>query len=149
MTINLPTKPAHAALRAGDWLMYHGVRYEVSAVVVYADARVEVSTATGHVLTFDDMEDAVSAIYSRVEDRHSEIALDLRVKEAMLASQLHMHLMAPATGPEAELVQMELMYALMEVRRRMASRGQRASKAAQVEVADSQPFSGGGGVKPK
>lgn len=143
----LTPKNAREEVRAGDWILHLAQKYEVARFTLHPDGRAEVATTSGITLLFATASEVSSLIYSRVEDRHSEIALDLRVKEAMLASQLHLHVNLGDFSPHAEQVQMELMYALMEVRRRMAARGQRSSKATQVEF-EEQPSKGSSGVKP-
>lgn len=114
------------ALRPGDWIVIAGARHEVATVE--RDAHLlRVVTTRGEALTLA-ASTAASCLYSRAEDRHGETALNLRVQEVMLMSQLQIHEQIGDGEYEAR-VRGELVNTLAEVRRRMIARRQRPSEA--------------------
>jgi hypothetical protein len=124
---SLPTPSSCLPLREGDWIVIEGTTHEVRSVRLEGSS-LSVETASGKSFRMP-LESVASCLYSRVEDRHSDTALGLRVQEVMLMSQIQLHQSLPSEGEDELHVRVELIHTLMEVRRRMAHRRQRPSLA--------------------
>lgn len=124
-----------ALIRPDDWIVYQGKRYVVvSATQAGEDVCIETKAGV-QIKVF--VQDVADLIYSRAEDRASEIALNLRVQEALLMSQIQIHHAAlgeAAQESESGKVSVELICALLEVRRRMRTRDQRPSEALDIRL---------------
>lgn len=123
------------ALRAGDWIVLQGVKHEV-AHVERSESLLLVKTTRGDLFRLP-VSSASDCLYSRVEDRHSDTALNLRVQEVMLMSQIQIHQQIGDSEEEMR-VRAEMVNTLAEVRRRMAHRRQRISPAMPLFISQDQ-----------